>query len=289
MTALVRPEHGALFDLSARAKFRVTGGDRLRYLNGQISNDLRKASETAAIHACVLNVKGKVNAEVFISSEGESFLLDADAEVRETLPARLDRYIIADDVQVEDVTEQFALLHLSGTKDSPRQFRCLSARRFGCDGWDIWLPPEQRDTVTSELSMRFPKCDDACAEVLRIERGIPRWGRELSEEIFPVEANLEADTIDYGKGCYIGQEVVSRIKMSGQTNKRLCGLISLSEAPLEPGVRLTSSDGREVGWITSATWSPTLQKNIGLGFVKRGFNEVGSELREARVVALPFV
>ncbi|MGZ4982908.1 MAG: CAF17-like 4Fe-4S cluster assembly/insertion protein YgfZ [Chthoniobacterales bacterium] len=289
MTALVRPEHGALFDLSARAKFRVTGGDRLRYLNGQISNDLRKASETAAIHACVLNVKGKVNAEVFISSEGESFLLDADAEVRETLPARLDRYIIADDVQVEDVTEQFALLHVSGTKDGPRQFRCLSARRFGCDGWDIWLPPEQRDTVTNELSTRFPKCDDACAEVLRIERGIPRWGRELSEEIFPVEANLEADTIDYGKGCYIGQEVVSRIKMSGQTNKRLCGLISLSEAPLEPGVRLTSSDGREVGWITSATWSPTLQKNIGLGFVKRGFNEVGSELREARVVALPFV
>ncbi|MGZ5024838.1 MAG: CAF17-like 4Fe-4S cluster assembly/insertion protein YgfZ [Chthoniobacterales bacterium] len=289
MTALVRPEHGALFDLSARAKFRVTGGDRLRYLNGQISNDLRKASETAAIHACVLNVKGKVNAEVFISSEGESFLLDADAEVRETLPARLDRYIIADDVQVEDVTEQFALLHLSGTKDSPRQFRCLSARRFGCDGWDIWLPPEQRDTVTNELSMRFPKCDDACAEVLRIERGIPRWGRELSEEIFPVEANLETETIDYGKGCYIGQEVISRIKMSGQTNKRLCGLISLSEAPLEAGRRLTSSDGREVGWITSATWSPTLQKNIGLGFVKRGFNEVGSELREARVVALPFV
>src|SRR5262249_31576425 len=89
-------------DLSARAKFRVTGADRFRFLNGQITNDLRKASETVAIEACVLNAKGKVNAHIFIAALGESFLVDAEPDLRETLEARLERYVIADDVQIED-------------------------------------------------------------------------------------------------------------------------------------------------------------------------------------------
>ena len=88
-----------------RAKFRVRGGDRLRFLNGQITNDLRKATETEAIEACVLNVKGRIDAHVFITSEPDAYLLDTDSELRESLPARFDRYIIADDVQVEDVTD----------------------------------------------------------------------------------------------------------------------------------------------------------------------------------------
>src|SRR5450755_3913943 len=171
MTALVRPERGAFFDLSYRAKFRIGGADRLRYLNGQISNDLRKASETAAIHGCVLNAKGRINADVFISADGESFLLDTDEEVRETLPARLERYIIADDVQVEDVTEQFALFQLTGTDDVPREFRRVNARRFGCDGVDVWPPRDRRDSVAAELSARLPYCDESCAEILRIELG----------------------------------------------------------------------------------------------------------------------
>ncbi len=287
MTALVRPERGTLFDLSRRAKFRITGADRLRYLNGQISNDLRKASETTAIHACVLNAKGKINADVFISVDGESFLLDADAEVRETLPARLERYIIADDVQVEDVTEQFALLHVTGTSEVASAFRSVNARRFDGDGCDLWLPRDQHQTAMKELSARFTECDESCAEILRIERGIPRWGRELNEEIIPTEANLEADAIDYDKGCYIGQEVISRIKMSGQTNKRLCGLVS--DHAMTANSRLTSAEGKDAGWITSATWSPALQKHIALGFVKRGFNQVGAKLGEATVVALPFI
>jgi folate-binding protein YgfZ len=290
MTALVRPERGAFFDLSARAKFRITGADRLRYLNGQLSNDLRKASESSAIHACVLNAKGKVNADVFVSADGESFLLDSDAGVRDTLPARLERYIIADDVQVEDVSEQFALLHVTGTSGIASEFRRVRARRFDCEGCDIWLPREERETVRKELSTRFPECDESCAEVLRIERGIPRWGRELSEEIIPTEANLEADAIDYTKGCYIGQEVISRIKMSGQTNKRLCGLVSNEALP--PNARLTSAEGKDAGWITSATWSPVLQKNIALGFVKRGFTEADLEAAErfyAGVLGFPVV
>lgn len=141
---------------------------------------------------------------------------------------------------------------------------------------------------------RFVFCDDVCAETFRIERGIPRWGRELTNEIIPVEANLEASSIDYEKGCYIGQEVVSRMKMSGQTNKRLCGLVSISGTPLAAQKRLTSEaqPGKDAGWITSATNSDRFGE-IALGFVKRGFNETGRRLLAGdlpvQVAPLPFI
>ena len=103
------------------------------------------------------------------------------------------------------------------------------------------------ERVRQELSAMFVFCDEECAEVFRIERGIPRWGRELTDQIIPTEANLEATSIDYSKGCYIGQEVISRIKMSGQTNKRLCGLVSVSGTPLRPGMRLAPSERQKQG------------------------------------------
>ena len=128
-----RSETGRAFfqDLSARAKLRVTGADRFRFLNGQITNDLRKASETAAIEACVLNAKGKMNAHIFIVAIGESFLIDAEPELRETLRARLERYVIADDVQIDDVTDEFSLFHVL-TEEPPAlaSERIVSARRF---------------------------------------------------------------------------------------------------------------------------------------------------------------
>src|SRR5438876_2558839 len=127
-------------DLSERAKFRITGTDRLRFLNGQITNDLRKASETSAIEACILNAKGKTDAHIFVSAAGESFLVDAAADLRETLKVRLERYVIADDVQIEEVTDQFLLFHLL-SKQPPalESGRIISAHRFAEPGWDIWV------------------------------------------------------------------------------------------------------------------------------------------------------
>jgi folate-binding protein YgfZ len=283
MTQLFNPERGAFFDLSPRVKLRVTGADALRFLNGQISNDLRKATADLAIQASVLSAKGKLNANVFISAEADSFVLDADPEVREAFPARIERYIIADDVQIEDVTEKFAIFHVTLEMKLvlSRSLRSLRVDRFGCPGWDIWLERAEVEKIRQELSATLVFCDDECTEVFRIERGIPRWGRELTDEIIPTEANLEATSIDYSKGCYIGQEVISRIKMSGQTNKRLCGLVSISGTPLRPGMRLLPDEGeaKDVGWITSAARSSRLEKEIALGYVKRGFNSVASRLQ----------
>jgi folate-binding protein YgfZ len=272
-------------DLSERAKFRIAGADRLRFLNGQITNDLRKASETSAIEACILNAKGKTDAHIFVSASGESFLVDAPADLRETLKVRLERYVIADDVQIEDVTDQFSLFHVLSQQSPALEYgRIVSVRRFAEPGWDIWSGAAQHDAVLQELSLRWTLCDSDAAEVMRIEQGIPRWGRDLTQEIIPIEANLEQRAIDYQKGCYIGQEVISRIKMSGQTNKRLCGLISVDNILLQQGMKLVppSAPGKEVGWITSASRSETIGKEIALGYVKRGFNGAGTKLAVAR-------
>lgn len=292
----------AFLDLSPRAKFRITGADRFRFLNGQITNDLRKASEIAAIEACVLNAKGKLNAHVFVGALGDSFLLDTEPQVGETLRARLERYIIADDVEIEDVTGAFSLFHLLEKQPPPLEHaRVVAAQRFLAPGWDIWSDPAGRDALRDQLSSTCVFIDSAAAEVMRIEQGLPRWGHELTEEIIPVEANLEQRAIDYEKGCYIGQEVISRIKMSQQTNKRLCGLIALDQTRLRVGMKIfaPSVSGKEAGWITSATTSECLGNEIALGYIKRGFNNPGTRLEAlspesagaipVEVVSLPFV
>ena len=297
MTTASPLERRSFVDLSARVKLRVSGADAVRFLNGQITNNLAKASESTAIQASILNAKGKLSAHIFISKVGDAtFLMDADPELREELPARLERYIIADDVQIEDVSDGFAIFHLmdGSSPTIEGSVRSVAADRFGIAGWDVWFESAKAAEIRQQLTNAFSFCDDACAEVLRIEQGIPRWGRELTNEIIPVEANLEESSIDYAKGCYIGQEVVSRMKMSGQRNKSLCGLVSLSGAPMQPGAGLTSEDEptKEIGWITSATKSARLGKEIALGFVKRGYNTAGKNLQAAGVavgvVELPF-
>jgi tRNA-modifying protein YgfZ len=298
MTQRAGTERAFFFDLSARAKLRVSGADRFRFLNGQITNDLRKASETAAIEACVLNAKGKLNAHIFVAAVAESFLIDAEPELREILRARLERYVIADDVQIEDVTDEFSLFHIfTDRRPAVRFGRIVSALRFATAGWDVWSDSTRHDAGRNEFDSAYAFIDSAAADVMRIEQGLPRWGRELTDEIIPIEANLEQRTIDYQKGCYIGQEVISRIKMSGQTNKRLCGLISLNNMPLQSGMKLVdpSASGKEAGWITSATRSQL--REIALGYVKRGFNNPATNLNAllpdaaipVEVVSLPFL
>jgi tRNA-modifying protein YgfZ len=299
MTQCPATARSFLLDLSARAKLRVSGADRFRFLNGQITNDLRKANETVAMEACVLNAKGKLNAHIFIAALPESLLIDAEPELREILRARLERYVIADDVQIEDVTEGFSIFHVFSGEPAPGPGRIVSVRRFAETGWDIWSNPARHDVLRHELASVYLFIDSAAADVMRIEQGLPRWGRELTDAIIPIEANLEERTIDYQKGCYIGQEVISRIKMSGQTNKRLCGLISLNNTPLQHGMKLVAplASGKEAGWITSATRSQRLEKQIALGYVKRGFNNPSMKLEAlspdaaipVEVVSLPFL
>src|SRR2546430_10884891 len=139
MTAQSGSRERVFFDLSARAKLRVSGADRLRFLNGQLTNDVRKAKEGATIEACVLNAEGKMDAHIFLHALDDSFLIDADSTLQSTLQARLERYIIADDVVIGDLTAQLSIFHVLG-EPLPKlsgSARVISANRFGFEGHEV--------------------------------------------------------------------------------------------------------------------------------------------------------
>ena len=282
------------FDLSARAKLRVTGADRVRFLNGQTTNDVRKAGSDATQESCVLNSKGHLDGHVFLFAMPNDIWIDADAELREKLHGRLDRYIIADDVLVEDTSERFALFHvLTELKPEGVETKfCVRSRRLGRNGWDLWVESVGGKAATDTLASTYQLAGENEWERLRIQNGIPRWGRELTPDIIPPEANLAECAIDYEKGCYIGQEVISRMKMSGQLRQRLCGLVS--EEELDRGMELRVKE-KVVGRVTSANFSLRTNSSIGLAMIKRGYNDIGTSLlasnektqRMVRVIALP--
>jgi tRNA-modifying protein YgfZ len=263
-----------LLDLSDRAKFKVTGLDRVRFLNGQLTNDIDHPG--AAIYACALTAKGKLCADLFVSAANQCHYLDAESMLRESLAGRLEKYIIADNVTLEDVTDEFGLFHLIDLKspDSSEGLEIFSSARFGRRGVDLWFPVDRTALIREELK-REPM-DAEALENFRIEQGIARWGTELSESVIPNEAGLDKRAISYTKGCYLGQEVISRIKSLGHVNRHLRGLLPAGDLVLEAGDQLIGEAGKEIGLITSVGRSRSLGRTIALGYLRRGFDAPGS-------------
>jgi folate-binding protein YgfZ len=275
-------QRGAIADLSARTKLRLTGADRVRYLNGQVTANVTRLGEGESLRACVTTAKGKLCADVFIAAALDGLIVDADPSVRETLGARLDRYIVADDVVLEDLTDTRGLLHFlpapgSGLDSLRGEISSsqtpIRSPRFGREGIDFFLPITDVPAILTRLGEHHARLDDALCESLRIEAGLPRWGRELTEDTLPPEAGLDRTHIDFHKGCYIGQEVISRIKSVGHVNRTLAGFTSDDGTPLFAGRAIFSSeesDARPIGTLTSAAWSFALERPIALGYLKRG-------------------
>ena len=285
-----------LLDLSDRAKFIVTGNDRLRFLNGQLTNDVLGLRPGSAIYACALTAKGKLSADLFVTAAKESLFLDTESVLRESLAARLEKYIIADDVTLEDVTDAFGLFHLVGRElgdaGSPvpaslglleeTDTHLAASARFGVRGVDLWFPVHQAASVLEQLQQSPVNSEEG--DNFRIEQGIARWGNELSQDVIPNEAGLDKRAINYTKGCYLGQEVISRIKSVGHVNRHLCGLIPAAGIALLIGDKLFSDleSKKEIGFITSIGWSRSLDRAIALGYVRRGFEAPGSTLQVRR-------
>lgn len=264
----------AVFDLSDRAFLRLTGSDRLRYLNGQLTQDLRRLTPNLALPACITNAKGRLQAVVWVSVLEEALMVDVDADLGESLMARLDRYIVADDVLLEDVSGQFALLHVTGVDPAEiselGDFPKTQAARLGETGWDVRMPLAAKPAVLEALGSRV--ASRGLWELLCVARGIPRWGFELGEDTLPPEAGLDLTHVDYHKGCYIGQETISRLKSVGHVNRSLVRLSGAAGQPLAAsGAELrVAGDGQAVvGKITSAVLLPSGESAV-LAYVKRG-------------------
>ena len=273
-------ERGGVVDLASRVKLCVSGADRLRYINGQVTANIAASKESSVVPACVTSPKGKMCADVFVGVWPGWISIDADSKVRETLQARLERYIVADDVKIEDHTERASLVHCIA-HNSKHLDNVLShvpwagtwpLARFGIQGTDFfprWRT--QLDELWNHLAAHFPILSDALLELIRIEHGIPRWGRELDEATLPHEAGLDRTHIDFHKGCYIGQEVISRLRSVGHVNREMRGFVSADGVPLTAGARIFSvaEPARDLGRLTSAAFSFALDRHIALGYLRR--------------------
>lgn len=263
---------GGWVDLSGRAKWQFTGSDRVRYLNGQVTQDVRKASAEKAVYACVTDAKGRICGDVFVrvSEDGAALWLDAETHLSEELGVRLERYIIADDVELTEITEDWGLWHVLG--EASQGVAGVQCERLGVPGVDVWLasgevPPFSGTPITrGEM------------EVLRIVRGIPRHPNELNLSTFPPEAGLEEKAMDFSKGCYIGQEILSRIRTTRKMPRQLIAWEAREEAgTVAVGAEIATPEKGAVGEVTSVTIHPVSGLQVGLGYVKQGASLV-SEL-----------
>lgn len=279
---------GGWVNLSARAKWRLSGNDRVRYLNGQITQDARLASPARALYACVTNVKGRIEGDVFFHADAEALFLDAEPDLREPLGLRLERYLIADDAELTDVTEAWQLWHRFGQAATaadpplPAGARALTSLRLGLPGQDLWLPAASAFTPPNDALM----LDEAEYEALRILRGQPRHPNELNAETFPQEAGLEERAMSFTKGCYIGQEILSRIKTTGKMPRQLFACQAPAEAGLAEGDPLLDAAGHELGRITSLTRHPETGQWVGLASVKHSTAQATAGTANGSVLTL---
>lgn len=258
-------------DLGQPALLEFRGPDAVRFLNGQTTQDVRRlVGGEISLHSCVTDAKGRLQFRVSLTSVAADVVwVSGLAEWREALETRLTRYLIADDVEVLDHTGAFRLIHFTGQVEQvPEGVISRSANRYGIAGMDWWIPLG----LEIDLAKIAPLLDFQGLETLRITHGIPAWGRELTEGMLPPEAGLEETDISYQKGCYIGQEVISRIKSAGKLNRYLSKFLVSADAPMEVGV-LFDSSARASGEITSVSPQAQGDTRLALGYAKRGASE----------------
>ena len=319
----VRQGVGVL-DLSHRGRLRLTGSDRVAYLHRIISNDVEGLSVGEGNYATILTNRGKIIADMKVFVVEDAVSIETNTETTATLYQELDKYLIADDVNIEDFSDSTGVIGVHGPKSTEllrevyglevehlseyhntvhetdgRRIICARVNETGEIGYNLCTASESIewlwDTIlTKGRAFGVAPVGLTALNSLRIEAGIPRYGAELGDSIFPGEAELE-NAISYEKGCYIGQEIVARMKYRGHPNRLLRGFEIAGDIPPQNGDRLLDGD-KEIGWITSAIVSPTFGKTIGMGYVRMAFTDEGSrvavETADSRVDAtvrlLPF-
>jgi folate-binding protein YgfZ len=259
--------HGGAYALPPRSIIRLTGADAFRYLNGQITKDLGRVEDGHWIPACILTPKGKLCALLQVCRQGGEVLLECDPVVEGELLARLGRTIVADDVELSAEPAPPAI-HLFGAAAEPLAPGSRIISRMGVPGYDLPAGDPKVDPQTPQL------LDPLVVETVRILRGIPIWGSELDSGTLPPEAGLDGTSIDYDRGCYPGQEVISRLRSIGRVNRLLTGFAAAEVGQsLAAGMVIVTADGSLPGReerITSAVQPPDGSPALALGYLPRG-------------------
>ncbi len=272
-------------NLSERGKIRVTGEDRARLLHAMSTNDVQNLAPGSGVYAFFLNEKGRILADACIYNLGESLLLDTEPETAGKLRDHLDKYIIADDVDLSDETEQWAAIGLEGpgsllaaielgisAPDSKYGVRewgdgfAAHAASTGEEGIRVFLPVAEEAGFLQKLAAAgIPQATSEEGRTVRIENGLPRYGEEISERYLVQETQVMR-AVHLNKGCYLGQEIVERVRSRGQVHRLLALVRFQTKTPPTPGTKL-AVNGEPAGEVASAVFSPELGEAMGLAYV----------------------
>ena len=304
-----------VYDLSWRAKINVTGGHRVRWLNGMISNNVRDLQSGHGVYAFILNPQGHIQGDLYAFHRGDLFLLDMELAQRDKILQWLKRYIIADDVQLTDVSDKLTALGLTGPDSRKLMQRAgievpdlahlqfsdltwhdtpvtiLRSGEEATDSWQIWVAPERLSALWDGLLNAGAKPTGTSAlNLFRIAKGIPQYGVDIRERDLPHETN-QMRALNFNKGCYLGQEIVERIRARGAVHRQFTSFAVDGPLPA-PGTKI-QSEGKEVGEVTTSAVLPLPDgdRPAALGYLRR--EAEGKELQagEAKLVsnAVPFV
>jgi folate-binding protein YgfZ len=312
---------GVVFDRSHRGKVSLTGADAARFLHNLCTNDILGLTPSAGCEAFLTTSKAKAVAYLLVYHQVEParFWLDADAGRGETVARHLDRYLISERVEIAERTAEFAQLHVAGPIASAAVSAVLTlttdanplheiagvlggsvpvwVRRRdlmpALPGYDLICPAESANSLwRALLGQGVAAAGSLTYDVLRVEAGIPAFGRDIDEERMVVEVGRGTRAISYTKGCYLGQETIVMARDRGHVNRLLIGLRCEGKEPVLPGTPVFAA-GTNVGQVTSGTVSPRLGA-IALAYARRGNQDAGTELslteggRKAWATSLPF-
>ncbi|MBI1817143.1 MAG: aminomethyl transferase family protein [Deltaproteobacteria bacterium] len=292
-----------ILDARHRGLIAVTGEDRITFLQGQLTNDVKQLAPGSGTHAALLTIQGRVVADLYVFVLADRVLLDVPAIRVDAVRKALERFIIADDVELAIGDDMDALLSIEGPRAAPllsdvtgatladlqpyqhREItidsvtvRVVAIGQTGETGFRLLSARANAATVWQRLTAAgaTPVGLDAL-NVLRLEAGIPWYGLDMDEETLVMEVGLD-DAISFSKGCYLGQEVVERVAARGHVNRKLSGLVGEASIVPPAGTTLTR-DGKDVGHVTSAAASPALSSIIALGYVHRSAGDIGTVLQ----------
>jgi len=304
-----------VFALGWRARVKATGKDRVRWLHNMVTNNVRDLAVNRGNYNFVLNAQGRILGDLSIYNRGESLMLETDAGQAETLINTMKRFIIMDKVELTREDEAVAALGVCGPRSEsvlagagidaagmqPLEVRDLDVEGAPATlvrgpeqrpGWfEIWLPAEAAPRLWSSLVRAGAAPVGAEAlEMWRVLRGIPNYGQDIRDRDLPQETG-QMQALNFTKGCYIGQEIVERIRSRGQVHRKFVGFIFGQDVP---ATGKYESAGRAIAEITSVARVPTPRgdKNIGLGYIRREALDAGPKIDlngiAATVTDLPF-
>jgi len=303
-----------VYDLGRRAKLVVRGNDRVRWMNGMVTNNIRDLANEQGNYNFLLNAQGHILADMYIYHRGDHLIVDTDRSQAATVLQLFDKYIIMDEVEVADISDQLTAIGIAG----PKAVETLGAIGFGVPvgplavvtaAWDdaaatvirmdeathhtleLWFGPADAEGLWKALvAAGATPVGYEALELARIVGGIPRFGVDIREKELPQET-AQQRALDFNKGCYLGQEIVERIHARGAVHRSLSGF-EISGGKSAPGTKVTAG-GKDVGQITSVAQLPDGdRRTLALGYIRREAGKPGSEVEvegtKARVSSLPF-